>query len=353
MKSSNKILAIMLACAVVAMGFGFFVLRSRSSNSLPDSVTSAPETTPAPAPEADVPTSNAVIPSDWKVYTNTKHGFTVIYPPYLKAGSVSDNSVLGTYQVPVKGLHVGPLLFIALKDADLKKQAQEMFQGLYDAAKNPKPAAGAEGQAVECKIDLENTNQTRTGVTSLKAVSCNGEGGAARYAYIAATNYDFFVDGYSKGYDNQSNGEIKNNEDYLTILNTFTFGDEFKDWGTAQSPTSTVIPTSTTNTTTTTTTTATTTTPTIQQFTINADDISATPSEITVTKGSIVQITFVIGTNTYYGGLEFKSSVVNSGVINAGQSKTISFKAVDSFEFTPYWPSSNITKGYKIKVIAQ
>jgi len=42
--------------------------------------------------------------SGWKTYTNDKHGFTVMYPPYLKAGAVSDNSVLGTYQVPVRGL---------------------------------------------------------------------------------------------------------------------------------------------------------------------------------------------------------------------------------------------------------
>ncbi|HEX9503573.1 MAG TPA: hypothetical protein VF974_04610 [Patescibacteria group bacterium] len=344
MKRSNKILIIMLACAGVAMGFGFFVIRSRSGP-LPTPQTNVTDqkTTPAPVVK-DVPKQDApVVTTDWKVYTNDKHGFSISYPPYLKAGSVSDNSVLGTYQVPVRGLHVGSLLLIALKDPSVKKSAVELFQGVYDAAKNPKPAIGAEVAPVECKIELDTAK--------IRAVSCNGEGGAARYAYITGTAYDVFVDGYSKGYDKQDNGNLKD-ADFKTILSTFKFASETSA---SASPNPVIPPTAASPTPGTTPPTPTTppTTPTIQMFTINADDSSATPSQITVNKGAIVQITFIVGTNTYYGGLDFKSSVVNSGTVNAGQSKTISFKAGESFQFTPYWPASSVAKNYKIAVTVQ
>src|SRR5258708_112560 len=301
MKRSNKILIIMLACAGVAMGFGFLVIRGRSGPlPTPQTKVTDQKTTPAPVVK-DVPKQDApVVTTDWKVYTNDKHGFSISYPPYLKAGSVSDNSVLGTYQVPVRGLHVGSLLLIALKDTSVKKSVVELFQGVYDADKNPKPAIGAEVAPVECKIELDTAK--------IRAVSCNGEGGAARYAYITGTAYDVFVDGYSKGYDKQDNGNLKD-ADFKTILSTFKFASE--------------------------------------------TSASASPSQITVNKGAIVQITFIVGTNTYYGGLDFKSSVVNSGTVNAGQSKTISFKAGESFQFIPYWPASSVAKNYKIAVTVQ
>ena len=71
-----------------------------------------------------------------------------------------------------------------------------------------------------------------------------------------------------------------------------------------------------------------------------------------VPTGTIVEITFNVGsTNVYYGGLDFRSSVINSGTVYAGQAKTISFTAKNSFDFTPYWPASQVSKNYKISVM--
>jgi hypothetical protein len=323
----------MVACAIVALGFGFFVLNYRSSDTLPiDQQTNVDNNNSTDTqPEENVDTTPLVVPSDWKVYTNDKHGFTVQYPSNLKAGSISDNSILGTFQVPVRGYFVGPLVFVVLKDADLKKDAKELFDNVYNTAKNPTSMEGTE-VPVECKIILDTDKK--------KVVGCAGEGGDAKYAYISGANYDVFVDGYTKGYSQQDVGKIKDDKELSTIVSSFTFAGEASASNSNSSS----------NTTATTTTTPTT-PPTIQSFIINADDAAATPSEITVTQGQIVQITFMVGTNTYYGGLDFKSSVVNSGTVNAGSSKTISFKADQSFEFTPYWPASNTAKGYKIKVI--
>jgi hypothetical protein len=67
-----------------------------------------------------------------------------------------------------------------------------------------------------------------------------------------------------------------------------------------------------------------------------------------------VELTFnVSASNVYYGGLDFKAPTIDSGTIYAGASKTISFKADQSFEFTPYWPSSGVKKNYTIRVNVQ
>ncbi len=68
----------------------------------------------------------------------------------------------------------------------------------------------------------------------------------------------------------------------------------------------------------------------------------------------MINLTFnVKSTGVYYAGLDFRSSVVNTGTILAGDSKTVSFTASESFEFIPYWPGSGVRKGYTIKINVQ
>jgi len=84
------------------------------------------------------------------------------------------------------------------------------------------------------------------------------------------------------------------------------------------------------------------------------NDSSGSPTTITVSKGDVVQITFQAqASGTYHGGLDFRSSVINTGTISPGSSKTITFTAADSFAFTPYWPATNIAKPYKINIVVQ
>ncbi len=99
--------------------------------------------------------------------------------------------------------------------------------------------------------------------------------------------------------------------------------------------------------TTTTTTVATTTTTQLKTFTIEADDSGFYPSgTITVSKGDRVKITFVVRTSgTYYGGLDFRSSVWgDTGTVKPGESTTVEFTADKTFTFTSYWPVSNVKK---------
>ncbi|TSC75726.1 MAG: hypothetical protein G01um101430_220 [Parcubacteria group bacterium Gr01-1014_30] len=87
-------------------------------------------------------------------------------------------------------------------------------------------------------------------------------------------------------------------------------------------------------------------------FSLTADDNKATPSEFTVAVNSQVTITFNVSSqNVYYGGLDFRSQVINTGTISPGESKTITFTAQSSFEFIPYWPASGVRKGYEIRII--
>lgn len=92
----------------------------------------------------------------------------------------------------------------------------------------------------------------------------------------------------------------------------------------------------------------------VANFTVSADDNTAVPTSISVIKGQKVNVTFKVGSqNVYHAGLEFKSSVVNTGTISSGQSKTISFTADQSFDFTPFWPASNTKKPYVIHVVVK
>ena len=94
--------------------------------------------------------------------------------------------------------------------------------------------------------------------------------------------------------------------------------------------------------------------PKIESYTVTGNDSTGSPTSITAHKGDTVQVTFSVdAANTYHGGLDFRSSVVNTGPIAPGSSKTISFTAGDSFVFTPYWPSTNIKKPYVVSVLVQ
>ena len=96
------------------------------------------------------------------------------------------------------------------------------------------------------------------------------------------------------------------------------------------------------------------TSPAPQSFSVHGNDSTGDPTAITVNKGASVSITFTADAQgTYHGGLDFRSSVVSTGPIAPGSSKTVTFTANQSFAFTPYWPSTNIAKPYKITVTVQ
>jgi hypothetical protein len=91
-----------------------------------------------------------------------------------------------------------------------------------------------------------------------------------------------------------------------------------------------------------------------QSFNITGSDTKASLTSIAVAKGTPVTIIFAVdANNTYHGGLDFRSSVVNTGAILPGKSKTISFTATTSFAFTPYWPATNTKKPYVISVVVK
>lgn len=359
-QAGNTTLIVMLVVAGAALLLGFLVIRQRIK--IPPAAQTNSDSSSNPIPEQTIPAQNPdepaqtpatlVVPATWKVYNNDKYNFSLQYPPGLKVGTVSGNSVLGTAQVSVKGFHVGPLVLVVLRDAETKKLASDYFNEGYNIALNPVATPGGEGQGVKCSID-------KIANSAVKSVSCNGEGGPAKSAYITGSTYDVFVDGYSNGFDSQDFGKLAADSDYAMMLGTFKFSVTSAQAAPApapaptpnSAPASAPILAPTPKPTPPPPQTPTTSTPVIKTFSISADDSGATPSEITVAKGTTVEITFkVASANVYYGGLDFRSSVVNSGTINSGGSKTISFAANKSFSFTPYWPASGVAKPYAIKV---
>lgn len=111
--------------------------------------------------------------------------------------------------------------------------------------------------------------------------------------------------------------------------------------------TTTTLPPETTTITTSTTTTTTTIVVQTKEFTIEADDGGFYPSgTVTVNKGDNVKITFKVRTSgTYFGGLDFRSSVWgDTGTVKPGESTIVEFTADKTFTFTSYWPVSNVKK---------
>jgi len=92
------------------------------------------------------------------------------------------------------------------------------------------------------------------------------------------------------------------------------------------------------------------------EFTITANDNSASLTNITVSKGVQVTINFnVSAQGTYYGGLQFKNDElgIDSGGIKTGESGKVVFTATKSFDLTPYWYQSGVKKDYKITITVE
>ncbi|HYE22613.1 MAG TPA: hypothetical protein VD998_03420 [Verrucomicrobiae bacterium] len=94
--------------------------------------------------------------------------------------------------------------------------------------------------------------------------------------------------------------------------------------------------------------------PPTQSVIVFVDDYTASPSAINVTKGNKINlIVNVKEDNVYYGGVELRSSVGNTGPIAPGGTKTVTFIAEQTVVFTPYWPASGVKKDYTLTINVQ
>ncbi len=154
----------------------------------------------------------------WKTYSSQKYGFEVNYPPAIKVvGIMSENSVLGTYQAPVPGVHIGPLVFV-IRQTNADRQFAESYLDNYLATAD-NSANNPDGPSVGCQRQVVNN-------AAVTAVACTGEGGAAYYALIKGYEYDVFVDGYSRGFGQLTADELggfEDNEQINQMLTTFKF----------------------------------------------------------------------------------------------------------------------------------
>ncbi len=83
----------------------------------------------------------------------------------------------------------------------------------------------------------------------------------------------------------------------------------------------------------------------VKAFTIEADDRGLYPDTVQVMKGDKVTLTFKVRTdNVYYGGLDFRSPLFNTGKIAPGAAMSVDFVADQSFVFSSYWPAAGVKK---------
>ncbi|MEW5805551.1 MAG: hypothetical protein AB1721_02415 [Patescibacteria group bacterium] len=87
---------------------------------------------------------------------------------------------------------------------------------------------------------------------------------------------------------------------------------------------------------------------------IDVDDTGAGMYQLSVKKQTKVTLTLNVMTlNVSYGGLDFKSPVVNTGIILPGQSKTVEFIAEQSFDLIPYYAETGNPAPYKIQILVE
>ncbi len=73
-------------------------------------------------------------------------------------------------------------------------------------------------------------------------------------------------------------------------------------------------------------------------FYVEFDDNGAYPASGTAAKGSTVTVTFKVRpTNVFYNGLVVKSNTEDLGTIAGGQSKTVTFTAIEDETFVAQW----------------
>lgn len=84
----------------------------------------------------------------------------------------------------------------------------------------------------------------------------------------------------------------------------------------------------------------------IKSFTIMANEGGALPSNISVPSWSIISLTFSISSKI---GLEFRSGTTTTGIINPGETRTLTFIVMQPMEFSVYSGSGALLP-YSIKV---
>ncbi len=91
-----------------------------------------------------------------------------------------------------------------------------------------------------------------------------------------------------------------------------------------------------------------------QNITINASDSGADITTINVPKGVRVNLTInVSASGAGHGGLDFRSSIINTNTIAPGGTINTGFIADKSFVITPYWPATNTATPYRINITVQ
>jgi hypothetical protein len=227
MKSKYIQSALIIALFLVV---GFFIFATTRNNSdsteAENSVIANTDPNDQNVTDANPPTNQTApppTPQGWKKFLDSDTDLSFSYPSYLSpVGTLSTNSVLGTYDDTIKGLHAGTHVLVVAHTQAEAQNAKSYFNEYYSQALATKAAAeqflaNASGPAAACYKGA-TTN------AGLKTVYCIGEGGAAFYGLLEQNSQTLFIDGYSQGYGtNDAFVSFKTDADFQNFLNSISF----------------------------------------------------------------------------------------------------------------------------------
>jgi hypothetical protein len=151
----------------------------------------------------------------WLTHQDLGYGFEVRVPSkYSKTiDIVSQNSLLG-----VSGASIGPLVFVKAESPTMRKLASDTFNHYWNYLEK------AESPTNYCRKQiLEGAD------FNIKVVFCLINKKEENYAYIKGKNVDFFIDGFTSGYDKRLKdaygmaGVTVSQTEFTQILSTFKF----------------------------------------------------------------------------------------------------------------------------------